>query len=190
MNAAAMKAVALVYAAAARIAPERPEVHMRTHEYSLTARWQAEGSEGTKTYAGYTRAVEVRVDGKPALALSADPAFRGDAARHNPEDLLLAALATCHMLSYLALCARKRIVVLAYEDDARARLAVHPDGGGEFESVTLRPRVTIADGGDAQLALALHEDAARLCFIARSVRTPIAHEPVVTLASSGGGERG
>lgn len=154
----------------------------RTHDYALHARWEGAGTAGTTTYASYTRALEVRIGDKPPLALSADPAFRGDESRHNPEDLLLAALASCHMLSYLALCARKRITVLSYEDHAHARLVVHPDGGGELESVTLRPRVTIAAGGDRELAVALHADAGRLCFIARSVRTPVHHEPVVEIA--------
>lgn len=158
----------------------------RTHEYALHAKWLGEGTAGTTTYAGYTRAIEVRVGGKPALDVSADAAFRGDPAKHNPEDLLLAALASCHMLSYLALCARKRVTVLAYEDDARATLAVHPDGGGEFESVTLRPRVTLAPGSDRELALALHEAAGQLCFIARSVRTPVRHEPTIVLAATPG----
>lgn len=158
----------------------------RTHEYALHAKWQGEGTEGTTTYAGYTRAIEVRVGGKAKLEVSADAAFRGDASKHNPEDLLLAALASCHMLSYLALCARRRITVLAYEDDARATLVVHPDGGGEFESVTLRPRVVLASGADRDAALALHEDAGRLCFIARSVRTAVHHEPTIVVAAAAG----
>jgi organic hydroperoxide reductase OsmC/OhrA len=158
----------------------------RTHEYALRAKWLGEGTEGTTTYAGYTRAIEVRVGGKAPLAVSADAAFRGDPAKHNPEDLLLAALASCHMLAYLALCARKRITVLAYEDDARATLVVHPDGGGEFESVTLRPHVVLAAGADREAALALHHDASSLCFIARSVRTAVHHEPTIVVATAPG----
>lgn len=154
----------------------------RTHDYSLAAVWEGAGADGTKTYAGYSRAVEVRIAGKPPLALSADAAFRGDPARHNPEDLLLAALASCHMLSYLALCARRRVTVLAYEDEVHGRLVLHADGSGEFERVTLRPRVTIARDADLELATALHEDAGKLCFIARSCRSEIVHEPVVRRA--------
>lgn len=156
---------------------------IRTHEYALHAQWLGEGTGGTTTYAGYTRAIEVRVDGKAPLAVSAAAAFRGDPAKHDPEDLLLAALASCHMLSYLSLCARKRVTVLAYEDDVHATLVVHPDGSGEFESVTLRPRVTLAPGADRELALALHEDAAKLCFIARSVKTPVRHEATIEIAN-------
>lgn len=156
----------------------------RTHEYALHAKWEGAGTAGTTTYASYTRGVEVRVGDKAPLALSADAAFRGDPTRHNPEDLLLASLASCHMLAYLALCARRRVTVLSYEDDAHARMVVHPDGSGEFESVTLRPRVTIAAGSDRDLALALHADAGRLCFIARSVRTPVHHEPSIDVASA------
>lgn len=155
----------------------------RAHEYALHARWEGDGTAGTTTYASYTRALEVRIGNKAPLALSADAAFRGDPARHNPEDLLLAALASCHMLAYLALCARRRVRVLRYEDHAQARMVVHPDGSGEFESVTLRPYVTIAAGSARELALALHEDAGRLCFIARSVRTPVGCEPEVEVAA-------
>ena len=78
--------------------------------------------------------------------------------------------------------ARRVVLWLASTRPLRARIVLHPDGGGEFESVTLRPRVTIAPDSDRELAVALHEDAGRLCFIARTVRTPVHHEPTVEVA--------
>ncbi len=108
---------------------------------------------GTETWAMVQRptlatagSTESRSMAKPDLTGSADPIFRGDAGVHNPEDLFIAALSSCHLLSYLALCARSKINVVAYEDNAIGTMVLRPDGGGKFESVTLRPKVTIARG--------------------------------------------
>jgi organic hydroperoxide reductase OsmC/OhrA len=107
--------------------------------------------------------------------------FRGDANIYNPEDLFVAALSGCHLLSYLALCARTKINVVAYEDNASGTLRLTPNGGGMFESVTLRPVVTLAPGSDAKKAMELHEQAHDLCFIAASVKVPILHEPQIRI---------
>jgi organic hydroperoxide reductase OsmC/OhrA len=115
----------------------------------------------------------VEVEGKPELPGSADPLFRGDPARHNPEDLFLAAIATCHMLSYLALCARHGIRVVAYHDEASGVLALERDGGGRFTAVELNPIVTIAGDADGALAEGLHHTAHERCFIAGSCSVPI-----------------
>lgn len=150
------------------------------HEYASRLIWDDNTGEGTRSYAGYSRRYRILIDGKPALTGSADPVFRGDGTLHNPEDLFLASLSSCHMLSYLALCARQGVRVLAYEDDATGVLALRPDGSGTFESVTLRPRVTIE--GDQHLALAeqLHDTAHEQCFVASSCSVPIRHEATVT----------
>lgn len=149
------------------------------HHYRLRTVWTGAGAQGTRDYEAYGRGFRAEVDGKPPLLGSADPSFRGDAARHNPEDWMLAAVASCHMLSYLALCARRRLQVLAYEDDSEATLVLTSDGGGAFDGFTLRPVVTIAHDGDAALALRLHEQAHAICFIARSCSVPIDVQPVV-----------
>ena len=125
----------------------------------------------------------VTIAGKPDLNGSADPAFRGDAAVHNPEDHFLAAISGCHMLSYLALCAREGVNVIAYADNARG--IIHLSGGsGAFEQVTLHPVVTIEDPGQSSLATALHDRAAECCFIANSCRVRIEHRPVVHVAGA------
>lgn len=114
------------------------------------------------------------------MPASSDPMFRGDPARYNPEELLVSALSSCHMLALLHLCADAGIVVTAYEDHAEGELALNADGSGEFKRVTLRPRMTITDSSRIPEAVALHGRAHSLCFIARSVNFPVEHEPVVT----------
>jgi organic hydroperoxide reductase OsmC/OhrA len=124
----------------------------------------------------------VSADGRPDLAGSADPTFRGDAARWNPEQLLVAALSQCHMLWYLHLCATNGIVVTGYVDHAHGEMRTHQDGAGEFTSVVLRPEVEVAEPAMVDRAVALHAEAPTLCFIARSVNFPVDHEPTVTAA--------
>jgi organic hydroperoxide reductase OsmC/OhrA len=120
--------------------------------------------------------------GKPDLLGSSDPAFRGDATRWNPEDLLVASLSSCHMLWYLHLCVQAKIILLAYQDDAQGTMVEDAGGGGRFTQVMLRPVATLAAGGDAALATALHEEAHRLCYIANSVSFPVLIEPTVLVA--------
>lgn len=151
-----------------------------SHHYAAALTWTGNRGRGTAQYDDYGREFSVRVEGKPELLGSADPGFRGDAARHNPEDLLLVAISSCHMLSYLALCARHRISVVAYSDDATATMALSPDGSGRFTSAMLHPRVVVEDAAQVERATALHERAHALCFIANSCNFPIAHEASVT----------
>ena len=152
---------------------------MRAHGYELTTVWTGNRGEGTRSPRAYARDHEVRIAGKPVLQASSDPAFSGDPGRHNPEELLVAALSTCHMLWFLDLCARSRTVVVAYEDRASGRMEEDADGGGAFTEVVLRPRVAVADAAMRDTAQAQHARAAELCFIARSVNFPVRHEPTV-----------
>ncbi|HEY8141883.1 MAG TPA: OsmC family protein [Kofleriaceae bacterium] len=170
----------------------------RVHSYAARIVWQGNTGEGTANYAAYGRDYATRIAGKPELAGSADPAFRGDASRHNPEDLFLAAIAACHMLFYLALCARRGVRVVAYEDAAEGVMETRPDGGGAFTSVVLRPRVTIAvesapnraGGTAADLAAELHATAHSLCFIGNSCRMPIRVAPVIDRLDEENGHAG
>ena len=145
------------------------------HTYKTNLIWDGNLGDGTSTYAGYGRGHRILIDGKPELRATADPAFRGEADTHNPEDLLLAAVSSCHMLSYLALCARSRINVLDYRDEATGELVLDARGGGKFEEIVLHPIVTIANAADKDRALQLHEKAHELCFIANSCSVPIHH---------------
>ncbi len=146
------------------------------HDYAVHVSWQGNLGTGTSAYKAYSRAHEVTAEGNahPILG-SSDKPFHGDAERWNPEELLLAALSQCHMLSYLHVATRRGIVVEAYEDDAIGTMRQLGDGG-RFTSVTLRPRVTIS-AGDPDDALDAHDEAERLCFIASSVNFPVRHEP-------------
>lgn len=152
----------------------------KEHRYGATVRWTGNRGTGTSAYRAYGRDHEISSEGKPEIAGSSDPAFRGDRARWNPEDLLVSALSACHMLFYLHLCADAGIVVTGYEDAAEGTMRETSDGGGRFTDVVLRPRVTIASG-DRQRADRLHEEAHRLCFIASSINFPVRCEPAVAV---------
>jgi len=151
----------------------------KTHSYAATLTWTGAAGGGTRDYKSYSREYRVEFDGKPAMTGSADPAFRGDPGLHNPEDLLMVALSSCHMLSYLALAALEGLVVTAYEDAASGTMQ-QEGRGGRFTEVVLRPRVTLAPGSDLTRAESLHEDAHKTCFIANSVNFPVRHEAEVT----------
>jgi len=154
---------------------------VKTHRYATSLQWTADG-EGTTNYRRYRRDFTIDSPGKAPIAGSSDPAFRGSPSRYNPEELLVASLSACHMLWYLHLCSTEGIVVLAYRDDAIGTMRENPDGSGEFQHVELHPVVTIVPGGDRVRALALHEQAHRLCFIARSVNFPVEIKGEITLA--------
>ncbi|HWQ56351.1 MAG TPA: OsmC family protein [Bryobacteraceae bacterium] len=111
-----------------------------THRYEIEVHWTGNLSPGTSNYRAYSRNHEVRVPGKAAVACSSDPSFRGDAARYNPEELLVASLSGCHMLWALHLCAEAGIAVTAYSDRATGTMKLEPDGSGHFTEVTLNPR--------------------------------------------------
>ncbi len=155
----------------------------RTHRYDCRLVWTGASQGPTRTYASYSRTYEVAFGDKPVLRGSADPAFRGDPALHNPEELLVAALSSCHCLSYLALAALANLAVVSYEDAASGTME-ETRGAGKFTDVVLRPRVTIAAGGDAAKARALHEEAHATCFIAASVNFPVRCEPEIAVLPS------
>lgn len=162
----------------------------REHHYAAHLTWTGAARGPTKDYASYSREYVVRIEGKSDLIGSSDPLFRGDPKLHNPEDWLLAALSACHMLTYFAICARKGIQVVAYEDGASGTMALE-GGGGHFTEVVLRPKVTLAAGSDARAAEALHEEAHKNCFIAASVNFPVRHEAETRVSPSPGtGEGG
>ena len=149
----------------------------RKHKYETRTTWTGDRGQGTVDYRSYERTLETTSPGRPAIACSSDPAFRGKDDRWNPELLLVAALSQCHMLSYLHRCAVGGVVVTGYVDAAEGVMVETEDGGGRFEDVVLRPLVTVAEAGMVERPQALHEDASALCFIAASVNFPVRHEP-------------
>ena len=153
------------------------------HHYAIEVEWQGDLGTGTSGYRDYSRRHAVRAAGKlHELAGSSDRTFHGDRERWNPEELLLTALAQCHMLSYLHVATNHGVVVVGYRDEAVAVLSEDGRGGGAFVSATLRPVVTVADASMAELARTLHAEAAEKCFIAASVAFPVGHEASVVVA--------
>jgi organic hydroperoxide reductase OsmC/OhrA len=158
----------------------------REHRYEIAVEWTGNTGTGTSAYRAYERRHEITAPGtgKPPLPGSSDPAFRGDPARWNPEELLVAALSACHQLWYLHLCATAGVVVVGYVDRAEGIMAEDPAGGGRFLRAVLRPVVTVSTGSDLALAHALHERAHAQCFIASSVNFPVTHEAEVREAGA------
>lgn len=149
---------------------------MKTHSYGANVRWTPTDGVGTTNYASYSRDHTIGAEGKPEIAASSDPSFRGNASHYNPEELLVASLSSCHMLWYLHLCSVNGITVVEYRDDAWGAMEEQSGGSAHFVAVKLRPVVKISGEGDSRKALALHDEAHRLCFIARSVNFPVTVE--------------
>ena len=150
----------------------------KTHSYAVDIEWVGNLGNGTSEYEGYKRDHVIKAKGKVDIMGSADPAFRGDKTRWNPEETLLSSIATCHKLWYLHLCFDAGIVVTAYTDHATGEMEMNADGSGQFSRVMLAPTVTISSG-DPELAKALHHKVGAFCFIARSVNFPINHEVTI-----------
>jgi organic hydroperoxide reductase OsmC/OhrA len=151
------------------------------HTYTVRIEWNGNRGSGTSGYREYGREHTISAGRKPDIAGSSDAAFRGDAARWNPEDLLVAAASACHKLWYLHLCADAGIAVQSYVDEAVGTLLDSPEQG-RFRRIVLHPRVTIRAGDDAELAARLHHQAHARCYVANSVNFPIECEPVVQAA--------
>jgi organic hydroperoxide reductase OsmC/OhrA len=156
------------------------------HHYKVSVEWTGNRGTGTSGYRDYDRSHTISTAGKPAIPGSSDPAFRGDPARWNPEDLLVASASACHKLWYLHLCAEAGVVVTAYADHAEGTMK-DDASGGRFEQIVLRPRVTIC-AGDHELAMQLHHQAHEKCYIANSVNFPVLCEPVVATLSVPAGQ--
>ena len=154
----------------------------RPHRYRVDVVWTGNRGTGTDGYRSYSRNHVIRIPGKPELAGSSDPTFRGDATRHNPEDMLVSALSACHMLAYLHMATVAGVVVIDYRDAAEGTMVTEGDGG-HFTEVVLRPVATITAASDPAKAEAAHEAAHHACFIANSVNFPVRCEPRTVVVS-------
>lgn len=150
----------------------------KTHHYQLTATWTGNQGEGTRHVRRYSRSHTVSIPGKPDQLLTTDNPAVGDPTRLNPEDLLVTAISSCHLLSYLYVCALEGVVIEAYSDHATGIMVENETGGGQFESVTLHPVCVVADESMLQRATELHHKAHELCYIANSVNFPVTCEPL------------
>lgn len=149
----------------------------KEHQYKTTVTWTGNKGSGTMDYRSYDRSYVISIDQKAEIFGSSDSAFLGDKTKHNPEDLLVSALSSCHMLWYLHLCSQNDIIVMDYKDDAVGIMMETADGGGHFSEVTLYPIVTITRATDQEKANALHEQAHKMCFIANSCNFPVKCQP-------------
>ena len=156
---------------------------MHEHHYATSVTWTGNLGAGTSGPRAYERSHTIEIAGKPTIAGSSDPSFRGDPARHNPEDMLVASLSACHMLWFLSLCAEAGIVVTEYVDHAEGIMATDAHEDGRFTEVMLRPHVTLAAGADPATVDGLHHAANARCYIANSVNFPVRHAPVTTVAA-------
>lgn len=153
----------------------------KLHLYRVDVTWTGNTGTGTQSYNAYDRTHTITAADKPAIAASADPIFRGDKTKYNPEELLVASLSSCHMLWYLHLCAGAGVIVTRYVDYPIGTMMETGDGGGQFSKVLLRPIVTITPESDSELAAQLHGQAHQKCFIANSMNFPVLCEPSVQL---------
>jgi organic hydroperoxide reductase OsmC/OhrA len=151
---------------------------MKKHEYQTNLTWIGNQGEGTKKYNSYTRDYTIEILNKVSILGSSDPEFLGDANKHNPEDLLVSSISSCHMLWFLHLASTKGIVVVDYTDNATGVMIEKEDGSGYFESVTLNPIVTITDASMVEETNELHQLANQYCFIANSLNFMVKHQPI------------
>ena len=140
------------------------------HLFKAKLNWNA----NPKTY---FKNHQIAIEGKEILNVSAAKTFKGDASLHNPEDLLLSALVSCHMMSFLYVCSQNGIDIISYQDNAEATLEVTENGSGRFIEVRLHPKVVIQQPEKIAEALSLHTKANELCFIANSCNFKIVHFP-------------
>jgi organic hydroperoxide reductase OsmC/OhrA len=154
------------------------------HLFTSHLTWNDPDGLGTTRAGTYSRQYTIRIDGKADLIGTAAPAFRGDPALPNPEDLFISAIAACHMLTYLAIAAKSGITVLSYRDEASGTLVMGGPDGSRFEEVVLRPEVVVSADSDQALALKIHDSAHRHCFIANSSSTPIRYEATISVAAT------
>lgn len=156
----------------------------KEHQYKTAVTWTGNKGSGTMDYRSYDRNYVISIAQKPDIAGSSDSAFLGDKNKHNPEDLLVSSLSSCHMLWYLHLCSQNDIIVMDYQDNAVGTMIENADGSGYFSEVTLNPVVTITRAADQEKANALHEQAHKMCFIANSCNFPVKCAPGFVIEGS------
>ena len=147
------------------------------HIYKLTAVWTGNKGDGTKNVRTYDRSHTVSIQGKPELFLTTDNPAVGDKSKLNPEDLLVSAISSCHMLSYLYLCSMEGVVITSYIDNATGIMIEQASGCGSFKEVTLNPLFFVADEGMEAKAIELHHKAHEICYIANSVNFEVKCNP-------------
>jgi len=157
----------------------------KSHQYQVRVVWTGNTGSNTAGYTAYERSHTITIEGKAPILGSSDAPFRGNTALHNPEDLLLSSIATCHMLWYLHLCADEGVLVVTYSCEAKGTLVIPKDGPGHFSEAILMPKVTVTDRAMIDKANELHKLAHTKCFIANSVNFPVQCIPVALVQEMG-----
>ncbi len=129
-------------------------------------------------YETYDRTHALKFEGGQSVQASSAPEFLGKAQNVNPEEMLAAALSSCHMLTFLAVAAKSRLTVDSYKDETTAYLEKNEAGKLAVTRVVLRPRVKLGSTVDAAKFTSLHEKAHHNCFIANSVSCSVQVEAV------------
>lgn len=155
---------------------------MLEKEFEVKTSWSLTSKEDGFAAFSNSKTHNVHIKDKKSLTVSAAKEFKGDKTKYNPEDLFLSALSSCHMMSYMYLCDKNNITLINYTDETKGTLVVQPDGSGAFVSAVLCPIVTILEKNKIDLAISLHTEANRLCFIANSSSVPITHKPQIQIA--------
>ncbi len=155
----------------------------KLHDFSSSIVWTGNRGTGTSSYKGYNRTWDIALPGGDVIHCSNDPLLGGDPAKMNPEGLLISALCACHMLWYLHLASNAGIVVTDYRDDPVGHGETLPNGAGRFLAAILKPRISVQEGADLELAAELHHKVDAFCFIARSVNFPVSCEPTFDLVA-------
>lgn len=143
------------------------------HDFIPSIVWTGNLGQGTQSYSAYTRTWDISAEGVTPVHCSNDPRLGGDPTKLNPEDLLISALASCHMLWYLHFASEANIVVMGYEDKPIGRGQSLSNGSGNFIHATLRPKISVIEGTDLKKTEDIHHRIHEVCFIARSVNFPI-----------------
>jgi organic hydroperoxide reductase OsmC/OhrA len=151
---------------------------MKKHAYQTNLTWTGNQGLGTEKYNAYKREYTIKILNKVDILGSSDPAFLGDKTKHNPEELFVTSISSCHMLWFLHLASTKGIVVINYTDTATGVMIEKEDGSGYFESVTLNPFVVITDPARIDETNELHQISNKYCFIANSLNFKVKHNPI------------
>jgi peroxiredoxin-like protein len=149
----------------------------QSHLFEGTLQWTGSAAERDGKLA-LKRAFRIEFPGKAPIEGSSPAVFNGNESKHNPETLMVASLMACHHLTYVAVCERAGIRIVAYSDRGTGTLAIK-DGKMRMVEVLLRPRVTVADAAQVERALALHDKAHANCFISNSVNFEVKLQPEV-----------
>ncbi len=153
----------------------------KAHHYKTKITWTGNSGTGTSGYTQFSRDHEVEVGSKTIIKASSDPAFRGDPERHNPEELFLSSLSSCHMLWFLHLCTVEGVIVVDYQDETTGVMEEYANGSGQFTEVMLNPIVTVQEERMVSKVDSIHSKANKMCFIANSCNFPVKHSSTVKI---------